>query len=176
MTVAEAERFYGPVRDALSQKFPQIGLPRAAAALTREFGFDVPAEALTCSCGSLGPLFAEAQFDEIVEFMTGYRPSRCAPEQKGTLAREEGLALVYQGVQAVSKIREVLGETDPNKARPGSVRREFGSNIMVNAAHASDSAPNARRELEIIRVAEDTVRPLVEKYYGPVEPVAAKRG
>jgi nucleoside diphosphate kinase len=174
MTVAQAERFYGPVREALAAKFPAIALPRAAAALSREFGFDVPLEALRPSCGALGPLFAEAQFDEIVEFMTGYRPSRCAPEQRETLSREEGLALVYQGIQAVGKIREILGETDPNKARPGSVRREFGSNIMVNAAHASDSAANAQRELGIIRVAEDTIRPLVEKYHGPVEPVAAK--
>ena len=68
----------------------------------------------------------------------------------------------------VATIREVLGETDPSKARPGSVRREFGSNVMVNAAHASDSAANALREMSIIRVEEDTIRPLVEKYYGPV--------
>jgi len=46
-----------------------------------------------------------------------------------------------------AKIREVLGPTDPAKAPPGSIRREFGSTIMVNAAHASDSPDNARREM-----------------------------
>jgi len=37
---------------------------------------------------------------------------------------------------------------------------------MVNAAHASDSPENALREMQIIRVAEDTIRPWVERYYG----------
>ena len=55
---------------------------------------------------------------------------------------------------------------DPSKAKPGSVRREFGSDVMVNAAHASDSSENARREMRIVRVEEDTIRPWVDKYYG----------
>ena len=46
---------------------------------------------------------------------------------------------VHEGVEAVRKIRDVLGPTDPSKAPPGSIRREFGQTIMVNAAHASDS-------------------------------------
>ena len=44
------------------------------------------------------------------------------------------------------------GPTDPSKAQPGSVRREFGQDIMVNAAHASDSPENAEREMKIIKV------------------------
>jgi len=69
-------------------------------------------------------------------------------------------------VDAVRKIRTLLGPTDPSKASPGSVRREFGSDIMVNAAHASDSPANAEREMRIIRVEEDTIAPWVEKFYG----------
>jgi nucleoside diphosphate kinase len=60
--------------------------------------------------------------------------------------------VVYEGIDAVRKIRDLLGATDPSKARPGSVRREFGTSIMVNAAHASDSVENARREMKIIEV------------------------
>ena len=52
----------------------------------------------------------------------------------------------------VAKIRDVLGPTDPSKAPPGSIRREFGQTIMVNAAHASDSEENARREMGIVKV------------------------
>ena len=52
------------------------------------------------------------------------------------------------------------------KAPPGSIRREFGLNIMVNAAHASDSEENARREIGIINMAENTFRQVVEEYYG----------
>jgi len=61
----------------------------------------------------------------------------------------------------------VLGPTDPSKAPPGSIRREFGSTIMVNAAHASDSLENARREMGIVRIGqENTFRKVVEEFYG----------
>jgi len=72
----------------------------------------------------------------------------------------------YEGVEAVRKIRDVLGPTDPSKAPPGSIRREFGQTIMVNAAHASDSEENAKRELAIIRVGENNFRKSVEEFYG----------
>ncbi|HWX18886.1 MAG TPA: nucleoside-diphosphate kinase, partial [Candidatus Binatia bacterium] len=61
-----------------------------------------------------------------------------------------------------------LGPTDPSKAPPGSIRREFGQTIMINAAHASDSAENAKREMDIIDVGENTFRQIVEKFYGKV--------
>ena len=72
---------------------------------------------------------------------------------------------MYQGIDAVRKIREVLGPTDPSKAPPGTIRREFGQTIMVNAAHASDSADNAVREMGIVQISENNLRPLVEKWY-----------
>jgi nucleoside diphosphate kinase len=78
---------------------------------------------------------------------------------------EKIVALVYQGVDAVNKIRTVLGPTDPRKAPPGTIRRELGQDIMVNAAHASDSAENARREMGIVNIKEDNLKPLVEEFY-----------
>jgi nucleoside diphosphate kinase len=60
----------------------------------------------------------------------------------------------------------VLGPTDPSKAPPGSIRREFGSTIMVNAAHASDSPENAKREMAIVNVGENNFRQIVEDTYG----------
>ncbi len=166
MTVAQAEQFYGPVVDTLSSKFVDIGAGRAARALTQEFGFPVDSTETAELCGMLGCRFARMQFESIVEFMTGHRPSEVRDEDKDTAAREECLALVYKGVDAVEKIRDTLGSTDPSKARPGSVRREFGSNIMVNSAHASDSPENAIRELGIIRVEEDGTAPWIEQYCG----------
>ncbi|MCL1887881.1 MAG: nucleoside-diphosphate kinase, partial [Kiritimatiellaeota bacterium] len=97
----------------------------------------------------------EREFENIVEFMTGRRPSQCPPEERRATGQSECLALVYEGVGAVGKIREILGSTDPNKARPGSIRREFGTNIMVNAAHASDSVDNAARETGILDIEHD---------------------
>ena len=58
---------------------------------------------------------------------------------------------------------------DPDKAEPGSIRRDFGQDIMVNAAHASDSRRNAKREMAIIKVESDMLKPWIEKYCGTIE-------
>ncbi|MBM4142577.1 MAG: nucleoside-diphosphate kinase [Lentisphaerae bacterium] len=168
MTIAQAEDFYAPVRQSLRNKFAQRCGGRVSEALQREFGFRVPDDAVRAACEQIAPAFADDQFEKIVEFMTGYRPSSCTPDERRFVGREECLALVYAGPDAVAKIRAIVGQTDPRQARPGSVRREFGRDVMVNAAHASDSPDNARREMEIIRVAEDRIPEWVTMYYGGV--------
>jgi len=167
MSIAQAEEFYGPVRKNLKKVFNIFGADRASQALSREFGFPVEPEQLKDLCNYLAPLFAEREFENIVEFMTGRRPSNCLPEERNQPGSEECLAIVYEGPEAVNKIRDILGATDPLKARPGSIRREFGTNIMINAAHASDSVENARREMRILDVArDDYFESLINKYYG----------
>jgi len=165
MSVAQAEEFYGPVRLALKEKLREVATRRGAEALAREFGFEMPDEVKTLLSGHLGSLLADREFENIVHFMTGFRPSECAGKDKAQIAGEECLALLYCGVNAIAKIRGALGTTDPAKAPPGSVRREFGSNIMVNAAHASDSQASADREMKIVEVGKDTIRPWIERYY-----------
>jgi nucleoside diphosphate kinase len=113
----------------------------------------------------LGSQKGRGAWEDIVEFMSGGRPGQVAEDQRRAPGSEKIIALVYQGVNAVSKIREVLGPTDPSKAPPGSIRKEFGQNIMVNAAHASDSAENAQREMEIVQVRENNLKPLIENFY-----------
>jgi nucleoside diphosphate kinase len=98
--------------------------------------------------------------------MSGRAPSECLPGELNKPGSEKCIALVYEGVGAVAKIRDVLGPTDPSKAPPGSIRREFGQTIMVNAAHASDSEENARREMGIVNVGENLFRQVVEQTYG----------
>ena len=166
MTVAQAVEFYGPVRDVLKEKFENIGWSKAARVLEDAFEFPVPERIARALCRRLGRNFAQHQFESIVEFMTGHRPSDCPEGAEDEMCNEECLALVYEGADAVRIIRKILGPTDPHKARPGSVRREFGHDIMVNAAHASDSPENAAREMGIIDMEEDTIGPLVAKYYG----------
>jgi nucleoside diphosphate kinase len=105
-------------------------------------------------------------WEDIVEFMSGGRPSQKPEDQHHESGTEKIVALVYQGEDAVKKIRDVLGPTDPSKAPPGSIRKEFGQSIMVNAAHASDSAENAQREMKIVQVDENNFKPLIESFYG----------
>ena len=105
-------------------------------------------------------------WEDVVEFMSGGRPSTVAAEQRSEPGSAKVIAIVYQGEDAVRKIREVLGPTDPSKAPPGSIRKEFGQSIMVNAAHASDSAENAAREMKIVGVDENNFKPLIESFYG----------
>lgn len=164
MTVGQAEEFYGPVVDSLTEKFPLFGAGRVAKAVSAELGFPVPEEAAKSLCEQIAPTFAKTQFEDIVEFMTAYRPSAVPEKEKHLRAGAECLGLIYEGENAVAKIRDILGATDPNKARPGSVRREFGTNIMVNAAHASDSPENAKREMKIIDILGDNMSPFIRKY------------
>jgi nucleoside diphosphate kinase len=114
----------------------------------------------------LGAKSGHENWESIVEFMAGMKPSECPPEKREEPGTEKSIAIVYQGVDAVRKIREVLGPTDPAKAPPGSIRKEFGQTIMINAAHASDSAENAEREMAIVRVDENNFKPLIENFYG----------
>src|SRR3954464_13056396 len=102
----------------------------------------------------LGPDKGRNAWEDIVEFMAGGRPSKVTGEQRNAPGSEKCIAIVYQGEDAVRKIRDVLGPTDPAKAPPGSIRKEFGQTIMINAAHASDSAENAKREMAIVQVDE----------------------
>jgi hypothetical protein len=166
MTVAQAEEFYGPVKEVLIENFSKIGGQRAADSLNTTFDIKLTEEAQGEINKVLAPHFADSQFESIVNFMTGYKPTECPESEKDRLGREECFALVYEGPDAVKTIRGLLGTTDPSKAEEGSVRREFGSNIMVNAAHASDSPENAKRECRIIGVEADGISQWIDRYYG----------
>ena len=166
MSVAQAVEFYGPVKEILRTKLTDVVASKAKAVLEKEFGFPIPAGEIKQLGQILGPLYGDDQFNNIVRFMAGRSPTDCDEvimQQPGT---EKCIAIVYEGVEAVRKIRDVLGPTDPSKAPPGSIRREFGSSIMVNAAHASDSEENATREIGIVNVAENTFKKVVEELYG----------
>jgi nucleoside diphosphate kinase len=114
----------------------------------------------------LGRESGRDNWESIVEFMAGNRPSKTAAADREKPGSEKCVAIVYQGEDAVRKIRDVLGPTDPAKAPPGSIRKEFGQTIMINAAHASDSVDNARREMGIIRIDENNFKPTIENFYG----------
>ena len=57
------------------------------------------------------------------------------------------IVLALEGDDAIRRWRELMGATDPAKAEPGSLRREFGSSIERNATHGSDAPETAAAEL-----------------------------
>lgn len=70
-------------------------------------------------------------FPEIVEFM------QSSPV----------IAMVLEGDDVVSRVRDLLGPTDSKAAEPGTIRGDFGEDMMVNVCHASDSPEAAQVEV-----------------------------
>jgi nucleoside diphosphate kinase len=168
MSTAQAMEFYGPVREFLRTKLKEGVGAKAKEMLEKEFGFKLSAADQNHLGEILGPLQGDSQFDNIVRFMSGHAPNELPQADWTKPGTEKCIALVYEGVHAVNKIRDVLGPTDPSKAPPGSIRREFGSTIMVNAAHASDSAENAKREFGIVKPGENNFKQVVEETLGKI--------
>lgn len=165
MSVAQAEEFYGPVLAVLQDKLKGRFGQSARDLIEKEIGMTLSAEVEEKLGELLGPIGGRENWEQIVQFMCGLKPSECPAERRHEPGSEKCIALCYQGIDAVRKVREVLGPTDPSKAPPGTIRREFGSTIMVNAAHASDSPENAVREMGIVKIAENNLKPLIEGWY-----------
>jgi len=72
-------------------------------------------------------------FNDLVEFMTS------GPVMLTCLERED----------AVAKLREVIGATDPAQAAPGTIRKLYAESKGRNSVHASDSPASADREVKL---------------------------
>ena len=57
------------------------------------------------------------------------------------------LPMVLEGDNAIARLRELMGATDPAKAAAGTIRKDFASSIEANAVHGSDSPENAAVEI-----------------------------
>lgn len=55
--------------------------------------------------------------------------------------------MVLEADNAIARWREVMGATDPAKAAPGTIRKEFGSSIQNNCTHGSDAPDTAAFEI-----------------------------
>ena len=69
------------------------------------------------------------------------------PEIEAFMSRRPVVMVALQGDNVVQRVRDLLGPTDSRKAAKGTIRGDFGTDMMVNVAHASDSVDNARAEL-----------------------------
>jgi nucleoside-diphosphate kinase len=55
--------------------------------------------------------------------------------------------MVVEGGNAISKVRDIMGATNPANAAPGTIRRDFAENIERNVVHGSDSPESAAFEI-----------------------------
>jgi nucleoside diphosphate kinase len=170
MTVAQGKEFYGPLKEIFTERLqPQIA-EEVSRRLGGAFGFPFTDEDASAVAKILAERNAVCEFNKIVEYMTGINPAEVSnASKKAASGRAKCLALLYEGVDAIAEVRTVLGSTDPTKAEPGTVRSDFGRDLMRNGAHASDSPENAMRERKIVGLAEterDTcdVKELIEAY------------
>jgi nucleoside-diphosphate kinase len=69
------------------------------------------------------------------------------PEVEKFMQSAPVIALVLEGENSIALIRDMLGVTDSRKAAPGTIRADLGVDMMVNVAHASDSAESAEKEV-----------------------------
>lgn len=57
------------------------------------------------------------------------------------------VAMVIEGENAISKVRETMGATNPKDAAPGTIRKDFASDVEHNIVHGSDSTNSASYEI-----------------------------
>ncbi len=69
------------------------------------------------------------------------------PEVEAFMSSTPVIALAIEGEDAVAVVRDMLGVTDSTKAAPGTIRAEYGKDMMINVAHASDSEETAAKEI-----------------------------
>jgi nucleoside-diphosphate kinase len=76
------------------------------------------------------------------------------PEIEKFMSSRPVIVVALQGQHVVSKVRDLLGPTDSRKAPKGTIRGDFGTEMMKNVVHASDSLENAK--IEIARFFENS--------------------
>jgi nucleoside-diphosphate kinase len=69
------------------------------------------------------------------------------PEIEKFMSSRPVLVMALQGASVVARVRDLLGPTDSRKAAKGTIRGDFGTEMMKNVVHASDSVANAKVEL-----------------------------
>ena len=57
------------------------------------------------------------------------------------------IPMVLEGDDAIQRLRDLMGATDPSKAASGTIRREFAASVEANAIHGSDSVQSATFEI-----------------------------
>jgi len=68
------------------------------------------------------------------------------------------LPIVLEGDNAIARLRDLMGATDPAKAAAGTIRKDFAASIEANAVHGSDSPESAAFEIAYFFSAAEIVK------------------
>lgn len=117
--------------DCMQQRHVGEVLSRFEAA-----GFDV----VGCKMTRLSPALLREHYAHVAD-----KPFY--PEIEEFMSSRPVIVMALQGEDIVVKVRELLGPTDSRKAAKGTIRGDFGTEMMKNVVHASDSDENAKLEL-----------------------------
>jgi len=156
MSAAQGEEFYGFLRDVFKKKLKPRIVAQLKQGMEGLFNFQITDEEYNAMAEIINEKNSLYEFSQIVKHMTGLDPKTVSPSDRDKPGEHRALALLYRGPNAVETIRERLGVTDPAIAAEGTIRSDFGQNIVQNAAHASDSIENAVRERKIIGLYDDS--------------------
>ena len=149
-SVAQAEEFYKPLKRIFEQKLEAPLRGQIEEILTSQLDVPVFEDDIDYIARRLRKNNAIHQFNQIIEYISGINPEHIPKEKHSEPGRERCLCLLYYGENAISSIRRILGNTDPSAAEGGTVRSEFGHDVLKNGVHASDSPKNAMRERKIV--------------------------
>ncbi|WP_195989405.1 nucleoside-diphosphate kinase [Clostridium sp. D53t1_180928_C8] len=65
------------------------------------------------------------------------------------ITRSPVCALILEGKECISKVREINGATNPKEQKAGTIRKKYAKGITENCVHASDSIESSKREIKI---------------------------
>jgi nucleoside-diphosphate kinase len=112
-----------------------------------------------------GALRDKPFFPELIKYLTGKYHNR-----------KKVLALVYVGKEAIKKVRELSGATNPEEADPTTIRGQYGrittKGIYENVVHSSTSKAEAEREIKLWFRPDEIIFPL---YRNKISDVKEKR-
>lgn len=77
------------------------------------------------------------------------------PEIESFMASRPVIVMALEGKDVVKRVRDLLGPTDSRKAAKGTIRGDYGTDMMKNVVHASDSVENGQKEIARFFKAEE---------------------
>ena len=161
MTPAMADDFYGFLEGIFLNKLRPRVEQKMRNILSRDYmGFPIEDEQFAAMYDVIKAAAAKNELADVITYMTGVdsRKQPLTPEQRHTPGPARCFALLYSGEHAIERIRAKLGDSN----QPGSVRSDYGKDVMRNGAHASDSVERALVERQIVGLMGNEISEEVE--------------